>query len=123
MASLYPAIYLLTLELKQSKAISSYFLPGTIASLAAFATRIFTTVLAGILSGSPVAGLRPIRAFLLTRTSFPISGKVKEPVFVITEGASSMGVARTVDAVLRGNSDSFPEPEQRYEDLLELGES
>ena len=27
----------------------SYFLPGTIASLAAFATRIFTTVLAGIL--------------------------------------------------------------------------
>jgi hypothetical protein len=39
-----PAIYLLTLELKQSKAISSYFLPRAIASLAAFVTRIFTTV-------------------------------------------------------------------------------
>jgi hypothetical protein len=34
-----------------------------------------------------------------------------------------MGVARTVDAVLWENSDSFQEPEQRYEDLLELGES
>jgi hypothetical protein len=41
MASLYPAIYLTTLELKQSK-ILPYFLPGTIASLAAFATRILT---------------------------------------------------------------------------------
>ncbi len=50
-------------------------------------------------------------------------GRVKEPVFLITEGASSMGVARTVDAVLWGNSDSFQQPEQRYEDLLELGES
>ena len=64
-----------------------------------------------------------MRAFLLARTSFPIPGRVKEPVFLITEGASSMGVARTVDAVLWGNSDSFQEPEQRYEDLLELGES
>jgi len=45
-----------------------YFLPGTIASLAALATRIFTTV-------------------------------------------------------LWKNSDFFQEPEQRYEDLLELGES
>jgi len=67
-----PAIYLLTLELKQSKAIPSHFLPGTIASLAAFATLILTTVLAGIFIASPVAGLRPIRAFLFTKTSFPI---------------------------------------------------
>ena len=52
MASLYPTIYPLTLELKQSK-IFPYFLPGTIASLAAFATRIFTTVLAGILQNVP----------------------------------------------------------------------
>jgi len=50
----------------------NYFLPGTIASFATLATRIFTTVLAGILMGSPVAGLRPIRAFLLTKASFPI---------------------------------------------------
>ena len=64
-----------------------------------------------------------MRAFLLTRTNFPIPGKVKEPVFLVSETASSMGVARTIDAVLWGNSDSFQEPEQRYEDLLELGES
>jgi hypothetical protein len=42
--------------------------------LAAFATRILTTVFAGILIASPVAGLRPIRAFLFTRTSFPMPG-------------------------------------------------
>ena len=42
---------------------------------------------------------------------------------MVSERASSMGVARTVDAVLWGNSDSFQEPEQRYEDLLELGRS
>jgi hypothetical protein len=40
-----------------------FFFPGTIASLAAFATRILTTVLAGILIVAPVAGLRPMRAF------------------------------------------------------------
>jgi|GEM_PF-6507524 hypothetical protein len=42
---------------------------------------------------------------------------------MVSEGASSMGVAMTVDAVLSGKSDSFQEPEQRYEDLLELGRS
>ena len=36
---------------------------------------------------------------------------------------SSFGVARTFDAVLWENSDSFEEPKQRYEDLLELGDS
>jgi hypothetical protein len=50
-------------------------------------------------------------------------GSGKDPVFLVSETASSMGVARTADAVLWGNSDSFQEPEQRYEDLLELGES
>jgi hypothetical protein len=42
---------------------------------------------------------------------------------MVSEGASSMGVARTVDAVMWGKLDSFQEPEQRYEDLLELGRS
>jgi hypothetical protein len=93
-----PAIYLLTLELKQSKAISSYFLPRTIASLAALATRIFTTVLAGILSGSPVAGLRPMRVGLWWSQFSGTS--IKEPFFLVWEVGSSMGVARTVDAVL-----------------------
>jgi hypothetical protein len=64
-----------------------------------------------------------MRAFLLTTTRFPIPGRVKEPVFLVSEGASSMGVARTVDAVMWGKLDSFQEPEQRYEDLLELGRS
>ena len=56
--------------------------------------------------------------------SFWIPPRVKnEGDSWVSEGASSMGVARTVDAVLWGNSDSFQEPKQRYEDLLELGES
>jgi len=41
----------------------NYFLAGgAIASLVAFATRNFTTVLALIWIGSPVCGLRPMRA-------------------------------------------------------------
>jgi|GEM_PF-4210860 len=62
-----------------------YFFDGTIASLAAFATRIFTTVFAGILIASPVARLRPIRAFLFTKTSFPIPGRVNEQAFLVSE--------------------------------------
>src|SRR2546430_17090326 len=53
----------------------AYF-PST-ATLQAFATRDFTTRLAGILMGSPVCGLRPIRAFRFTKTSLPRPGKVK----------------------------------------------
>ena len=36
---------------------------------------------------------------------------------------SSFGVSRTVDAVLWENSDFYHEPKQRYEEVLELGES
>ena len=54
-----------------------YFLPR-IASLAAFATRNLTTRLAGILIASPVAGLRPMRAFRFTSTSLPSPGIVNE---------------------------------------------
>jgi hypothetical protein len=66
-----------------------YFLGGTIASLAALAILIFTTVLAGILIVALVAGLRPMRAFLFTRTSFPIPGRVKEPAFLVSEMANA----------------------------------
>jgi len=66
-----------------------YFFGGTIASLQALATRIFTTVLAGILICSPVAGLNPFRAFLLERTSLPIPGRVKTPDFFVSEMASA----------------------------------
>src|SRR5215475_1638827 len=62
-----------------------YFLAfgGTILSLAALATRNLTTVLAGILISSPVAGLRPLRALRLALTSLPIPGKVNAPVFFV----------------------------------------
>jgi hypothetical protein len=46
----------------RTAAMPPYFLPR-IASLAAFATRNFRTFLAGIRMLSPVAGLRPVRAF------------------------------------------------------------
>src|SRR5262249_58307900 len=62
-----------------------YFLAfgGTILSLAALATRNLTTVLAGILIASPVAGFRPLRALRLALTSLPIPGKVNAPVFFV----------------------------------------
>src|SRR5262249_5135109 len=55
---------------------TDYFAPR-IASLAALATRNFTTRLARIWICSPVAGLRPIRAARLTSTSLPRPGSVK----------------------------------------------
>jgi hypothetical protein len=58
---------------------------GTIASLHALAIRIFTTVFAGILIASPVAGYLPFLAFRFERTSFPIPGMVKDPVFLVSE--------------------------------------
>ena len=63
----------------------SYFLAfgGTMLSLAALATRNLTTVLAGILISSPVAGLRPLRALRLALTSLPIPGNVKAPAFFV----------------------------------------
>ena len=39
------------------------------------------------------------------------------------EAGSRFGVARTVDAALWENSDFFHEPKQRYEELLEVGDS
>jgi hypothetical protein len=66
-----------------------YFLGGTIASLQALAIRIFTTVLAGILIGSPVAGFLPIRALRFTRTSLPIPGRVKAQTFLVSAIANA----------------------------------
>src|ERR1035441_5814375 len=50
-----------------------YFFGGAMVSLAALATRNFTTVLALILIGSPVCGLRPMRALRSAFTSLPRS--------------------------------------------------
>jgi hypothetical protein len=84
-----------------------FFFPGTIASLAAFAILIFTTVLAGIFIVAPVAGLRPMRAFLLARTSFPLPGRVKEPVFLVSEIASPATSPMIPEAVFFVSS-NFP---------------
>src|SRR5207253_4220100 len=57
-------------------AVGDYFLPSTV-SFRAFAIRNFRTRLAGILRGSPVCGLRPMRALRLARTSLPKPGRTK----------------------------------------------
>src|SRR5512142_3431543 len=76
----------------------SYFMPPRIASFAAFATRNFTTRFAAILIGSPVAGLRPIRALRLTRTIFPSPGIVNE--FLASLCASAASSSRNCVATL-----------------------
>jgi hypothetical protein len=63
--------------------ISNYFFAPRIASFAAFATRNFTTVLAGILIFCCVLGLTPVRAFLFCYTSLPKPGKTNSPFFLI----------------------------------------
>jgi hypothetical protein len=69
--------------LPRSAPRSGYFLTPRIASLAAFATRNLTTVLAGILIFCCVFGLIPIRAFLFCFTSFPKPGSINSPSFLI----------------------------------------
>ena len=56
---------------------TTFFAGPFIASLAAFATRNFKTVLAGIFIVAPVAGLRPILALRFIKTSLPKPGNVK----------------------------------------------
>src|SRR5579859_6618138 len=77
-----------------------FFFGGTIASLAAFATRNFTTFLAGILILSPVAGLRPMRALRSTRTSRPIPGSTNTPLFFTSAIAKFERPSRKARAVL-----------------------
>src|SRR6185437_8877131 len=83
-----------------------YFLTlgGTIASLADFATRNFTTFLAAILIDSPVAGLRPIRALRSTRTSRPMPGSTKRPFFFTSLIARLDKLSSTPRACLLVNS-------------------
>src|SRR5512136_2186872 len=81
-----------------------YFFGGTTASLQALAIRIFTTVLAGILICSPVAGLNPIRAFRLERTSLPIPGNVKTPAFLVSAMARAATSSSIIAAAFLGTS-------------------
>src|SRR5262249_7736685 len=54
----------------------TYFFPST-APFTLFASRNLPTRFAGILIGSPVCGLRPIRALRFASTSFPKPGSTK----------------------------------------------
>src|SRR6202795_1764121 len=55
----------------------AYFLFPSTVSFRLLARRNLHTRLAGILSGSPVCGLRPMRALRLARTSLPKPGSTK----------------------------------------------
>src|SRR5271168_3367029 len=57
---------------------------GAIASFAAFATRNFTTVFALMAMGSPVCGLRPMRALRCAFTSRPRPGITNTPFFFVS---------------------------------------
>src|SRR5437868_5484202 len=69
---------------------------GAIASFAALATRNFTTVLALILIGSPVCGLRPMRAFRSAFTRRPSPGMMNTPFFLVSFTAVSASNSRNV---------------------------
>jgi hypothetical protein len=60
-----------------SKRSPLYFFAGTIASLAPFATRILSTILAGLLISAPVTGMRVRCELGLDRMSSPAPGAGK----------------------------------------------
>ena len=70
----------------------SYFLPST-ESFMALARRNLHTRLAGILIGSPVWGLRPIRALRLASTSLPNPGSTNP--FLASLHASAVSSSKT----------------------------
>src|SRR5438128_10676445 len=76
----------------------NYFL-GAIASFAALATRNFTTVLALIWIGSPVCGLRPMRALRCAFTRRPRPGTTNTPFFFVSLIAVSARFSRK-DAIV-----------------------
>src|SRR5277367_1957146 len=81
--------------------LGNYFLAGgAIASLAALATRNFTTVLALIWIGSPVCGLRPTRAFRCAFTRRPSPGTTNTPFFFVSLMAVSARCSRNAAACL-----------------------
>src|SRR5215469_16541416 len=77
----------------------TYFL-GAIASLAALATRNFTTVFALIWIGSPVWGLRPTRALRCAFTKRPRPGTTNTPFFLVSLMAVSARFSKNAEAVL-----------------------
>src|SRR3984957_209804 len=82
-----------------------YFFGGAITSLADFATRNFTTVLALILMASPVCGLRPMRALRSAFTRRPIPGITNTPLFLVSLMAVSASRSRkAADCLLVSSS-------------------
>src|SRR5580700_5925765 len=81
----------------------NYFL-GAIASFAALATRNFTTVFALIWMGSPVCGLRPMRALRCAFTRRPRPGTTNTPFFLVSFTATSASCSRNAAEVLLGIS-------------------
>src|SRR5579864_5740414 len=80
---------------------TGYFF-GDMTSFAAFATRKFTTVLAGILIASPVCGLRPMWALRFAFTRRPTPGRTNTPFFLVSLIAVSARCSRNAAAVLLG---------------------
>src|SRR6202162_4010499 len=78
---------------------NDYGFLGAIASLAALATRNFTTVLALIWIGSPVCGLRPMRALRCAFTKRPRPGTTNTPFFLVSLIAVSARFSRK-DAIV-----------------------
>ena len=70
------------------------------ASLAALATRNFTTVFALIWIGSPVCGLRPMRALRCAFTKRPRPGTTNTPFFLVSLMAVSARRSRNAATVL-----------------------
>src|SRR5262245_12911141 len=70
-------------------------------SLRALATVKRTTVLAGILMASPVAGLRPIRALRLTTLNLPRPFIGTSPPFLIVFSTTVVSPSRNIFALLR----------------------
>ena len=91
----------------------TYFLPR-IASLAALATRNFTTRLAAILIVSPVAGLRPMRALRFTRTNLPSPGIVNVFLAFLQAKATSASKQATACFLVR------PTPSARAAAICDL---
>src|SRR5437762_3399140 len=80
------------------------YLRGRTASFNCLAMRALTTVLAGILMASPVAGFRPIRALRFWTTSFTIPGSTNSPERLSSFSARTFSSSKNSRACVRFTS-------------------
>ena len=83
------------------RSIFFLLLEGATASFISFLNHILIEFFAGILTDLLLAGFRPILAFLFTRTNFPIPGRGKESVSVVSETAGAATSSIIPEAVYR----------------------